>query len=63
MELAGLEPATSWVRFGRGSSRRVAMVRQLRQLGRLPRDAFAARYQVSLRLLDQDLTTARRSGP
>src|SRR5205814_5555390 len=41
VELAGLEPATSWVRFGRNPSPPFAMLSLLRQPGRSRRRAFA----------------------
>jgi hypothetical protein len=56
MELAGLEPATSWVRFGRGSSPCVVVARQLRWLGRFWGDPSATDSGVSSLLLDQVLT-------
>jgi hypothetical protein len=62
VELAGLEPATSWVRFGRNPSPPFAMLRHLRQPGRSRRRAFATGCHLSSRLLDQNLTSARRRG-
>jgi len=60
MELAGLEPATSWVRFGRRSSPSLAMVGHLRQSGRFKPGGFADGSHVSSLLLDQNLTTNPR---
>src|SRR5437867_2488631 len=57
MELAGLEPATSWVRFRRKPLRPVAMHRDGRDRAVSPRRAFATVCRSSPRLLDQNLTT------
>jgi hypothetical protein len=57
MELAGLEPATSWVRFTRGPSPPVAIARRLCQpSGSAPRRIATFRVPSSS-LLDQNLTS------
>ena len=61
MELAGLEPATSWVRFGRRCPPRLAIAHQPCQLSRFRPAPFAANRRGSSRLLDQNLTE-RSSG-
>src|SRR5436190_13418306 len=60
VELAGLEPATSWVRFTRGASPPFAIVHRLSQPSGFRRNALTAVRRASPPLLDQNLTTADR---
>ena len=57
VELAGLEPATSWVRFRRQASPLVAIVRRLQPLRVGAARSFAICRHRSSALLDQNLTT------
>src|SRR6266550_6020454 len=58
VELAELEPTTSWVRFTRGASPPFATVRRLSQLSGFRRNPLAAVRRASPPLLDQNLTMA-----
>jgi hypothetical protein len=59
VELAGLKPATSWVRFTREASPPFADVRRLSQLPKSAACSFATVRDASSSLLDQNLTTNR----
>jgi hypothetical protein len=61
-ELAGLEPATSWVRFGRTCSLSFAIVRDRRHPSETPVAGVVAYYATSFSLVDHRLTT-RTSEP
>jgi hypothetical protein len=56
MELAGLEPATSWVRFTREASPPIANVRRLCQPPESAARPIATLRDASSSLLDQNLT-------
>jgi hypothetical protein len=62
MELAGLEPATSWVRLRRKPLSCFAILRRLAQSRRSRAAGFATGCHPSPWLLDQNLTT-RSAGP
>ena len=57
VELAGLEPATSWVRFRSGSFPLVAIVRRWRNHAEPHAHAFAAVRPYLSRRIDHALTT------
>jgi hypothetical protein len=57
MELAGLEPATSWVRFQPSALYSFAMLPYAPFYADRPGIDFAGSWQASPCLLDQDLTT------
>ena len=57
MELAGLEPATSWVRFRRGRLPYLVVAIHLPHKRETGRNGFAVDFRASSRLLDHGLTT------